>query len=190
MENNKRYLKFYFPSSLGGEIITIKIRKIDISISRIKNKLKEKGITLLDVVDINEIRDFENKYNVTLPEEMVLFYTMISNGCEMIDGFQLRAFEDWKYDDELISKEFPFEKYYILEEDDNFEINHIEYGNIELIDIGDAQTWNVIINGKEQGNMWFFTDVGIQPAAPRLNFLEWFEFWLDGGEDYFKEFVM
>lgn len=165
-------------------------RQREKTISRIKVKLNEKGITLIDVVDINAIRDFEHKYNITLPEELVLFYTMISNGCEMIDGFQLRAFEDWKYNHELLSKEFPFEKYYIWEDDDGLEINYIEYGNIELIDIGDAQTWNVIINGKEQGNMWFFTDVGIQLAAPGRSFLEWFEYWLDGGEDYFKEFVM
>lgn len=166
------------------------IKEVDKAISRIKVKLMEKGITLIEPVDINVIRNFEQKYNVTIPEEMVLFYTIISNGCKMIDGFRLRAFEEWKYNHELISKEFPFEKYYIWEEDDNFEINQIEYGNIELIDIGDSQTWNVIINGKEQGNMWFFTDVGIQPAAPGLSFLEWFEFWLDGGEDYFNEFVI
>lgn len=59
-----------------------------------------------------------------------------------------------------------------------------------MIDIGDSQTWNIIINGKEEGKMWFFTDVGIQPCAPSMNFLEWFEFWLDGNEDYFYEFIM
>ena len=94
------------------------------TINRIKDKLKEKGMALIDVVDIKEIREFEQRYNVTLPEELVLFYTTISNGCEMIDGFPLRAFEDWKYNRELIVKEFPFEKYYIWEDekDETFDI--------------------------------------------------------------------
>lgn len=59
-----------------------------------------------------------------------------------------------------------------------------------MIDIGCGQTWNIIVFGKEYGKMWNYTDVGIAPAAPELSFLEWFEFWLDGGEDYFKEFEM
>ena len=157
-------------------------------ISRIKAKMKEKGMALIDVVEIKEIREFEQRYNVMLPEELVLFYTMISNGCEMIDGFPLRAFEDWKYNHELIFKEFPFEKYYIWEDetDEIFDIKTIDYGNIELIDIGCGQTWNIIVCGKEYGKMWNCTDVGIAPAAPELSFLEWFEFWLDGGEDYFN----
>lgn len=106
-------------------------------IGRIKTKMKEKGMALIDVVDIKEIREFEQRYNVMLPEELVLFYTMISNGCEMID-------------------------------------------------IGCGQTWNIIVCGKEYGKMWNCTDVGIAPAAPELSSLEWFEFWLDGGEDYFN----
>lgn len=43
-------------------------------ISRIKAKMKEKGMALIDVVDIKEIREFEKRYNVMLPEELVLFY--------------------------------------------------------------------------------------------------------------------
>lgn len=34
--------------------------------------------------------------------------------------------------------------------------------------------------------MWFFLDVDIQPAAPELHFLDWFECWLNGNEDYFR----
>ena len=30
--------------------------------------------------------------------------------------------------------------------------------------------------------------VGIQPACPSMSFLEWFEYRLDGGTDYFYEF--
>lgn len=79
-----------------------------------------------------------------------------------------------------------FTEYWIWEDDyDEERVKHVVDGNLELIDIGDSQTWNIIVNGKEEGKMWFFTDVGIQPCTPSMNFLEWFEFWLDGNEDYF-----
>lgn len=67
------------------------------------------------------------------------------------------------------------------------DIQNIVNGNIEIINIGDSQSWNIIVNGEEKGNMWYFTDVGIQPCKPSMIFLEWFEFWLDGKEDYFYE---
>ena len=31
--------------------------------------------------------------------------------------------------------------------------------------------------------MYFFTDIGIQPCVPSMNFLEWFEVWLDGNDE-------
>ena len=52
---------------------------------------------------------------------------------------------------------------------------------IELINIGDAQSCNIVVTGKQRGKMWFFTDVGIQPCAPEMSFLEWFEYWLEIG---------
>ena len=107
----------------------------------------------------------------------------------MIDGFDLLKLTDWKYNIEHLKDDFLFDKYWIWESNyDEEKITKITYGNIELIDIGDAQTWNIIVNGNEKGKMWFFSDVGIQPCAPSMNFLEWFEYWLDGNEDFFYDF--
>lgn len=157
--------------------------------SMLIGKMEERGITRRDPVDIQKIRDFEKRYGVKLPLELVEFYTSISNGCEMIDGFQLRAFESWVFREEKVSRPFPFDKYWIWEDDpDKSRLEDIENGVIELIDIGDCQTWNIVISGDQTGKMWFFTDVGIQPAAPSMTFLEWFSFWLDGNEDFFYGF--
>ena len=93
----------------------------------------------------------------------------------MIDGFQLRPIGEWKFDPEGISKSFSFEQAWIWEDDyDEEKIKQIVYGNIELIDIGDAQSWNIIISGPQKGQMWLFSDVGIQPCAPPKSLLEWF----------------
>ena len=156
-------------------------------VNRIKDKMKRKGIYGKKVVSINEIKKFENKIGITLPEEIVLFYTQICNGCKMLDDFELLSMEEWKYDIENVKKSFLFTKYWIWEDDyDEDRIKHISDGNVELIDIGDAQSWNIIVKGSEKGKMWFFTDVGIQPCVPSMNFFEWFEFWLDGNENYFE----
>ena len=83
-------------------------------------------------------------------------------------------------------------KYQVLdmksESEHSHEFKDIENGIIELIDIGDAQSWNIVVEGDKRGEMWFYTDVGIQPACPAMSFSKWFEYWLDGGTDYFYEF--
>lgn len=159
-------------------------------VERIKQKMERKNIQGNEVVNLDKIRKFETETNIELPKDLVLFYTEICNGCEMIDGFNLLKMEDWEYSIEHLNKDFIFENYWIWEDDyDEEKMECIIDGNIELIDIGDAQTWNIIVKGKEKGKMWFFTDVGIQPCAPSMTFLEWFEFWLDGNDDYFRDFI-
>ena len=159
------------------------------NIDRILEKIKNKNISLNEVVKMEDIEKFEKENNIKLPEELIFFYTKICNGCVMLDGFNLLKMQEWKCDINNLKEDFEFEKYWIWEDDYNEEkIKHITYGNIKLIDIGDAQSWNIIVNGKERGKMWLFTDVGIQPCAPSMDLLEWFEFWLDGKEDFFYEF--
>jgi len=71
------------------------------------------------------------------------------------------------------------------EEEDPEKMKTIYNGVIELIDIGDCQRRCIVVKGEERGKMWFFTDVGIQPACPSMDFREWMEYWLNGGEDFF-----
>jgi hypothetical protein len=158
-------------------------------IQRIKLKIQEEGIIINEPISINEITNFENSNNFSLPEELVLFYTEIGNGCEMIDGFYLKGLDELEYDELKVKEDFIFTKYWIWEDNENKALfDKVGSGNIELINIGDSQSWNIIITGEERGQMWFFTDVGIQPCAPRRSFLSWFEHWLDGNDNYFEEF--
>lgn len=158
-------------------------------IERILLKVQSKNIQKNEVIRIEDIRSFERNNNIKLPEELVLFYTEVCNGCKMLDGFNLLRMDEWKYNANSLKIDFPFEKYWVWEDNyDKEKLKDIENGNLALIDIGDAQSWHIIVKGKERSKMWFFTDVGIQPCAPSMNFLEWFEFWLDGHEDYFYDF--
>lgn len=150
-------------------------------------QLKERGIKLNKPVDINTIREFEKTHNIELPLELVEFYTSITNGCVMIDGFKLYSFEEWRFNADRIKKRFPFKKYWIWEngQNDLYDHSDIENGIIELIDIGDAQTWNIVVKGEDHGGMWMICDDGIQPCAPKMTFKEWFVYWLEGNDDFF-----
>ena len=118
------------------------MNKIDL----IKVKLSDKQIELRTPVDISDIREFEKTYHVSLPQELVDFYTLVSNGCEMIDGFDLYPFEQWKFDPERIQLPFGFREYWMWESES--ELSHdpkeIENGIIELIDIGDGELSTMI----------------------------------------------
>jgi hypothetical protein len=162
---------------------------VDEDIQRIRLKIQEERIIMNKPISINEIRNFEKYYNLILPEDLVLFYTEIGNGCKMIDGYDLKGLEELEIDKNKVKEDFLFTKYYIWEEDESNDLFYqVDNGNIELINIGDSQGWHIIISGKERGQMWFFTDVGIQPCAPKRSFLSWFEYWLEGNDNYFVEF--
>ena len=154
---------------------------------RFEEKLKEKGVALNPTVRIRDWAEFKKKYEIGLPTELESLYAYVTNGCTMIDGFLLRAFEDWVFDEERISKPFPFTEPWVWEDEekDPEKMKTIYNGVIELIDIGDCQRWCIVVKGEERGKMWFFTDVGIQPACPSMDFREWMEYWLNGGEDFF-----
>jgi len=164
------------------------MNKIDKTIQRIKQKILDKNFELNPVISIEVIHQFEKQNNIVFPEELVLFYTLIGNGGKMFGGYPIKKFEDLNIDIEKAKKEFPFTDYWIWEdEEDNIDTDFdiIGNGNIELIDIGCCQTWNIIITGKERGNMWLFTDVGIGPSTQKPGFLSWYECYLDGNYNCF-----
>ena len=44
--------------------------------------------------------------------------------------------------------------------------------------------WFVIVTGPERGNVWMICGEGIQPTAPKRDFLQWYEEWLDGVREW------
>lgn len=63
---------------------------------QLRSKLRNRHIELSAPVDIADIRRFEEAHHITLPKDPADFYTRISNGCKMIDDFDLYPFEEWK----------------------------------------------------------------------------------------------
>jgi len=161
---------------------------INRSIQRVKQKAIAKNVQLNPAVSLGIVREFEQDNGILFPQELVYFYSFIGNGGTMLDGFPLKRFEELDIDVGKAKEEFPFTEHWIWESDPSGgNLADVAKGNIELIDIGCAQTWNIIIAGQEYGQMWFFVDVGIHPCVPRRGFLSWYEHWLDGNDDYFSE---
>ena len=157
------------------------------ALDRIKDKLSSSDVKMGKILSESEIAAFEKKHNVRLPWAYRMFLLTVGDGCEsMIDGFPLKRLSDTECGD--LSKPFEPEDTWIWEDDGSTaeEIARKAYsGVLELIDIGDGMGFYLIVSGKCQGEVWFFTDVGVQPlrGRPRPDFICWFELWLDKRND-------
>lgn len=166
-------------------------------IAYIQKKVVAGNIKLGECLSEEVIATFEKNCKIQLPQAYHLFLKYIGNGCHsMMDGFRLNCLEDLKKQD--LSRPFMIEEAWIWEDDDrpssvvSQEMETKVYqGEIELINIGCGMSYNLIVTGKCRGEVWNFTDVGVQPCCERQDFLGWFELWLDYQDetDYFKDYL-
>jgi len=165
----------------------------------IKSKLVEKGVHLDPPMVPEAVREFEERHHIDLPEEYRLFLLEIGNGGDGPPKFGLMKLgkvpKNFPYPapDALsnISKPFPLTRYWIWEgeDEDKPELKEdIRHGSIVLGDDGCGMYWLLIVTGQERGKVWQLTDTGIQPCAPPRDFLSWYEYWLDGNDDWWAGF--
>lgn len=168
-----------------------KTEKYDAVLDRIKAAIREQAIQMGPVLSEEDIRSFEQKHQITLPQGYRRFLLEVGDGCEMLGGFQLlplngeRQFQSF-------SAPFPFTEY-VVEDDEPLSDEFWEQvtrGTLELIDIGDGQIFQLIITGPCRGEVWNLCEMGTQPCCQRQDFLGWFERWLTDGDDadYYAEF--
>lgn len=166
----------------------------------------------------SEIHDFEIKNQIKLPEGYREFLKQVGNGGAgpyyglqaLQDG--LFASLDYKNPNELVelSKEFPctepwnanvegMENATEEQYDEIFAKEYanpvLQYGILRLSNYGCGVSLNLIVNGKEYGNIWVDDRTnynGIYPISYsdnnlRVNFLQWYEKWLDLSLEEFNE---
>lgn len=166
-------------------------------ITRIRKKIALLDIKMGEVLSENEIAAFEAQHQIKLPASFRIFLKEIGDGCEeMVDGFPLNQLKDMTAND--LSSPFLLKEAWVWEDDDSMSWEELEEametrlkGELELIDIGCGMSYNLIVTGDCRGEVWNFTDVGVQPCCEQQDFLGWFELWLDMQEDvdYFKDYV-
>ena len=166
-------------------------------IERIQGKIDALQIEMGECLSEEEIAAFEDCHKIRLPQAYRLFLKKVGNGCEyMYEGCRLNSLESSLCQNP--SEPFMLEKFWLWEEDEresdiieDEKKNKVYRGNIKLIDLGCTMSYHLIITGKCQGEVWEFTDVGVQPCCERQDFLGWFELWLDNQDetDYYKDYV-
>ncbi len=150
---------------------------------------QKKKLTLNPPLPMQKIVEFEKKYNIKLPEELIVFYTQIADGALLYPDeniCNLSPFEEWIFQKNLIQNDFIIEN--DLEYDDFKNLfgqgkdkrnrSLLSYGNIALMDLGCAMTYNIIIKGKHYGEI--YGDFEMWLPFTNKNFLDWLESCLDG----------
>ncbi|MCM1090371.1 MAG: SMI1/KNR4 family protein [Butyrivibrio sp.] len=166
-------------------------------IKRIQKKIKALHIEMGECLSEETIAEFENCHKLQLPQAYRMFLKEVGDGCEnMLEGCRLNSLKNSPC--ENLSEPFMLESFWLWEDDDRAsdiiaaeQKNKVYRGNIELINLGCGMSYRLIITGKCRGEVYSFTDVGVQPCCERQDFLGWFELWIDNLDktDYFKDFV-
>lgn len=155
----------------------------------------------------HEVKSFEKRYSIQLPPDYREFILQISNGgagpyygLEPLENGLYQDL-DHKESDNLTNPalEFPLTEawnleFMDLEEGSYVETKEIEYfdnkwtnGLLRISNFGCGVSLNLVVNGKEYGNIWVddrCNDGGIFPDPyfgneGRISFLTWYELWLD-----------
>jgi hypothetical protein len=168
-------------------------------IQEVRLTAAKRGLRMNPCLEENEISTFENLYKAYLPQDYREFLKKVGNGGsgppyygllplgEVPSDFQKTAAEVLS----TLQKPFPLSNYWVWEgeREERPELSEaINQGYLVLGTDGCGIYWLLIVTGSERGQIWWLTDVGIQPCAPRRQFLDWYEYWLEGGEDWWGEF--
>ncbi len=167
------------------------------AVERIKMKAAAMNIEMGECLSERAICEFEELCNITLPPAYRIFLKRVGDGCNDMFGGGCRLKALCEIERRDLSSPFMLDREWIWEDDKRpsdvigEEIAAQVYqGEIELVDAGDCMSFNLIVSGKCRGEVWCFSDVGVQPCCERQDFLGWFELWLDNpdGVDYFKDY--
>jgi hypothetical protein len=176
---------------------------MDATMTRIADKIRVHGYSLNPVISIQEVEKFEVQNKILLPNEYRDFITQIGNGGDGPPFYGLFSLNE-SYDetkkgnreiDNFLSREFPLTEYWVWESEEHWteekkkKYNRVFNGNLILGTEGCGMYWTLIVSGPLRGQIWDIADVGAQPCAPSLSFLEWYEYWLDGGSDWWRDFA-
>jgi SMI1 / KNR4 family (SUKH-1) len=166
---------------------------MDARLAAMRAKAAEQGRAFGPPLAEAEIRAFERRHGIELPEGFRRFLQVVGNGGdgpptygltrlgEVPDRLHPDFERDWR---ELphIAEPFPLTEAWGWEgeEYDEARRDAARHGSLNLGHDGCGMYWLLIVTGRERGQVWAFTDVGVCPQEPRRDFLQWVEAWLDG----------
>lgn len=158
-------------------------------LERIKYKLIERlhensdDEIILKTLPVEKITEFEKKYQVKLPQEIVDFYTKVSNGVVFYpnDICNLEPFENWCFNEKLVNTDFNVENDMTYDDFNTIENNNYSFavsGNIDLMDLGCGMSYRIVVKGKHYGEIIGLYEMYLE--ITHKNFIDWFEGCFDG----------
>jgi hypothetical protein len=174
------------------------------TIERIHAQVQSRGLKLNPSLAPETVLAFENRHRISLPEEYREFILHIGDGGAGPPFYGLLPLGHTTKVDvphwfasgyaDYLAQPFPLTKYWMWEDEPitpavEAAIETLRYGNLCLGHDGCGMFWLLIVSGPERGQIWNLTDVGITPPAPRCTFFQWYEYWLDGGKDWYRDFA-
>ena len=157
-------------------------------LERIKSKLIERlrensndEEIRLETLPVEKITEFESKYQIKLPQEIVDFYAKVSNGAVLYpnDICNLEPFENWSFNKKLIHTDFNIEN--DLTYDDYLGISAYSFlycGNIDLMDLGCGMTYSIVVKGKHYSEIIGIYEMYLE--ITNKGFFDWIKGCLDG----------
>jgi hypothetical protein len=49
---------------------------------------------------------------------------------------------------------------------------------VPIAGLGCGMEWDLVVNGPDAGNVWYYDEDGFVPCDPRCGFLDWYAGWL------------
>ncbi|MCM1507073.1 MAG: SMI1/KNR4 family protein [Ruminococcus flavefaciens] len=149
-------------------------------------------LSLNPPLSMEKIHEFESRYNIRLPAELVAFYTQIADGAWIVTPLnyeenKLYSFDEWIFDKDLISRDFEVEKEMVYDEFDEIlnnggNFDFLYCGTVELMDLGCAENYKIVVNGRHYGEI--FADCEMWLPFTGMNLLDMIENALDGNDEF------
>jgi WD40 repeat protein len=161
-------------------------------LQRIRLKIAKRELKLQPPAELSEVEAIEALCGVTLPLGFRRFVTEIGNGGGGPPAYGLvPLLESVKLYCQALQPQvpFPFTEGCFWEDEEEARRTELTEaslykGFLYLGTDGCGMDWVLITSGTERGQVWQITEMGAHPVTPRRDFLSWYEYWVDGGDDY------
>lgn len=160
-------------------------------IARIRSKVVFRQLHFNDCLTPKEIKQFENMFNISLPEDFKYFLLEIGDGGAGPPFYGMNRLNDMISRDSAIPFRpdipFPLSQEWTWEsetkdwwQDPSQIVQHIHcHGQLLVGTEGCGEYWSLIVSGDQYGYMWNISDVGAGPFVQKQSFTDWYEAWLD-----------
>jgi len=165
---------------------------MDELLATIRAKAAQRGNLFGPPLAEADIRAFEIRHRIELPEGYRRFLAVVGNGGVGPPAYRLMRlgeipnhmcpeFErDWR---ELphITEPFPHTATWVWEDEEYNQTRQdaARHGTLNLGHDGCGLYWLLVVTGTQRGQVWALADVGVCPQSPGRDFLQWIEAWLD-----------